>query len=244
MSFIALIDITRPDEDFPPEGAIPVLNLPGRQDRDLWIPRLIRAKRPFAIASLDAVSQEEVTRLAETCRRRKLPVAILNAYRLIPVFARLREVVVSGCLGTMEAVQVHVPAAMSAVLCADLALWLLPAAPPEALSITADNRLTIVATGSNAKANKGEPGEIDFGTIRYTQDQIGIHTYTVTETTPGGKISQTGNTSFTVKVEVYIDTDGSLKGQRVLNEFVNAIVAIVGNSIRLWQDGCTAQKQL
>lgn len=153
MSFIALIDITRPDADFPPEGAIPVLNLPDRQDRDLWIPRLIRAKRPFAIASLDAVSQEEVTRLAETCRRRKLPVAILNAYRLIPVFARLREVVVSGCLGTMEAVQVHVPSAMSAVLCADLALWLLPAAPPEALSITADNRLTIVATGSNGKAD-------------------------------------------------------------------------------------------
>ena len=87
MSFTALTDITRPDADLPAEGAISVLNLPERQDRDLWIPRLIHAKKPFAIASLDAISQEEVTRLAETSRRRTLPVAILNAYRLIPVFA-------------------------------------------------------------------------------------------------------------------------------------------------------------
>ena len=153
MSFIALIDITRPDEDFPPEGAIPVLNLPDRQDRDLWIPRLIRAKRPFAIASLDAVSQEEVIRLAETSRRRKLPVAILNAYRLIPVFARLRETIVSGCLGTMEAVQVHVPAATSAVLCADLALWLFPSASTETLSAADGNRMAVVVSGSNGRAD-------------------------------------------------------------------------------------------
>ena len=92
MSSIPLINITRPDADFPPEDAVPVVNLPNRQDRDIWIPRLIHAKKPFAIASLDAISQEEVTRLAETSRRRKLPVAILNAYRLIPVFARLRFV--------------------------------------------------------------------------------------------------------------------------------------------------------
>ena len=153
MSFTALIDITRPDADLPAEGAIPVLYLPERQDRDLWIPRLIHAKKPFAIASLDAISQEEVTRLAETCRRRKLPVAILNAYRLIPVFARLREVVVSGCLGKMNAVQVHVPAAISAVLCADIALWLLPAASAENLSAASDNRIAVAVTGSNGRAD-------------------------------------------------------------------------------------------
>ena len=45
-------------------------------------------------------------RLAETSKRRKLPIAIINAFRLIPVFARLREVVVSGCLGTIEAIQI------------------------------------------------------------------------------------------------------------------------------------------
>ena len=153
MSFTALTDITRPDADLPTEDAIPVLNLPERQDRDLWIPRLIHAKKPFAIASLDAISQEEVTRLAETCRHRKLPVAILNAYRLIPVLARLREVVVSGCLGKMNAVQVHVPAAISAVLCADIALWLLPAASAENLSAASDNRITVAVTGSNGKAD-------------------------------------------------------------------------------------------
>ena len=149
MSFTALTDITRPDADLPAEGAIPVLNLPERQDRDLWIPRLIHAKKPFAIASLDAISQEEVTRLAETSRRRKLPVA----YRLIPLFARLREVVVSGCLGKMNAVQVHVPAAISAVLCADIALWLLPAASAENLSAASDNRIAVAVTGSNGRAD-------------------------------------------------------------------------------------------
>ncbi|MBR5026490.1 MAG: hypothetical protein IKX48_15620 [Victivallales bacterium] len=66
MPSITLIDITRPDADFPQEDVVPVLNFSDRQDRDVWLPRLIRAKRPFAIASLEAISQEEVTRLAET----------------------------------------------------------------------------------------------------------------------------------------------------------------------------------
>ena len=149
---IALINITRQDADFPPEDTLPILNLPNRQDRDAWIPRLIRAKRPFAVASLEAISQEEVLRLAETCRRRKLPVAILNAYRLIPVFARLQEVIVSGCMGTLNAIQIHIPSAASAVLCADLALWLLPNASSDALSTADDNRIAVVVSGSNGRA--------------------------------------------------------------------------------------------
>ena len=153
MPFIVPIDITTMETDFPSEDAIPVLNLPNKEAREHWIPRLIRAKRPFAIATLEAISLEEVTRLAETCKRRKLPVAILNAFRLIPVFARLREVVVSGCLGTTEAIQVHVPAAASTVLCADLALWLLPTASAEALSTADDNCVAVTVTGSNGKAD-------------------------------------------------------------------------------------------
>ncbi len=152
MPSIPLIDITRLDADFPPEDAIPVLNLPNRQDRDVWLPRLIRAKRPFAISSLEAISQEEVTRLAETCRRRKLPVVILNTYRLIPAFARLREVAVSGCLGVIDAVQIHVPTAASSILCADLALWLLPNASPDALSTTDGHRIAVTVSGPNGKA--------------------------------------------------------------------------------------------
>ena len=152
MPSIPLIDITRLDADFPPEDAVPVLNLPDRQDRDVWLPRLIRAKRPFAISSLEAISQEEVTRLAETCRRRKLPVVILNTYRLIPAFARLREVAVSGCLGVIDTIQIHVPTAASAVLCADLALWLLPNASPDALSTTDGHRITVTVSGPNGKA--------------------------------------------------------------------------------------------
>ena len=153
MPFITPIDITTSETDFPSEDAIPVLNLPDRQARDNWIPRLIRAKRPFAIASIDAVSQEEIMRLAETCKRRKLPIAILNAFRLIPVFARLREVVVSGCLGTIEAVQIHIPSTVSSILCADLALWLLPTASSEALSTAKDNCVALAVIGSNGKAD-------------------------------------------------------------------------------------------
>ena len=153
MPFIALIDITTVDTDFPPEDTVPVLNLPDKQDRDNWIPRLIRAKRPFAIASIDAISQEEIMRLAETSKRRKLPIAIINTFRLIPVFARLREVIASGCLGTIENVQIHVPSTVSAVLCADLALWLLPTASSEALSTTEDNRIAVAVIGSNGKAD-------------------------------------------------------------------------------------------
>lgn len=151
MPSITLIDITRPDADFPQEDVVPVLNLPDRQDRDVWLPRLIRAKRPFAIASLEAISQEEVTRLAETCRRRKLPVAILNAYRLIPAFARLREVAVSGCLGIPDTVKIHVPSTASTVLCADLARWLLPNASSDALSTADDNRIAVAVSGSNGQ---------------------------------------------------------------------------------------------
>ncbi len=153
MPFIVSIDITTADTALLSEDAIPVLNLPDRQARDNWIPRLIRAKRPFAIASIDAISQEEIMRLAETSKRRKLPIAIINAFRLIPVFARLREVVVSGCLGTIDTVQVHVPADVSPVLCADLALWLLPNASSEGLSTAEDNRVAVTISGSNGNAN-------------------------------------------------------------------------------------------
>ncbi len=153
MPFLVPINITNQDADFPPEDAIPVLNLPNKEARDSWIPRLIRAKRPFAIASMDVVTSEEVMRLAETCRRRKLPVAILNAFRLIPVFARLREVVASGCLGTISAVQVHVPPTTSPVLCADLVLSLLPTASAEALLTATDNCITVTVDGSNGKAD-------------------------------------------------------------------------------------------
>ena len=152
MPSITLIDITRPNADFPSEDAVPVLNLPDRQDRDAWLPRLIRAKHPFAIASLEAISQEEVTRLGETCKRRKLPVVILNAYRLIPAFARLREVAVSGCLGVINAVQIHVPTAASAVLCADLARWLLPNASPDVLSTVDGHRIDVAVSGPNGQA--------------------------------------------------------------------------------------------
>ena len=153
MPFIAPINITTADKDFPPEDAIPILNVPNKEARDNWIPRLIRAKRPFAIASINAISQAEIPRLAETCKRRKLPVAILNAFRLIPVFARLREVVVSGCLGTIEAVQVHLPPTASPILCADLALWLLPTAFSKVLSTADDNRVAVAVTGSNGSAD-------------------------------------------------------------------------------------------
>ncbi len=152
MSSIPLINITRPDADFPPEDAVPVVNLPNRQDRDIWIPRLIRAKRHFVIASLEAISLEEVPRLAETCKRRKLPVAILNAYRLIPVFARLREAAISGCLGIPDTVQIHIPSAASPVLSADLALWLLPDVSPDALSTTDDKRIAVAVAGPNGTA--------------------------------------------------------------------------------------------
>ncbi len=152
MSSISLIDITRTDAAFPSEDIIPVLNLPDRQDRDNWLPRLIRAKLPFAISSLEAISQEEVTRLAETCRRRKLPVVILNSYRLLPAFARLREVAVSGCLGVIDTVQIHVPTAASAVLCTDLALWLLPNASSDVLSTADDHRIAVTISGPNGKA--------------------------------------------------------------------------------------------
>ena len=152
MPSLSLIDITRPDADFPPEDAIPILNLPDRQDRDIWIPQLIRAKRPFAISSLEAISLDEIPRLAETCKRRKLSVAILNAYRLVPVFARLREVAVSGCLGIPNAIQIHVPSITSSVLCADLALWLLPNATPDALSSATNNCITVAISGPNGKA--------------------------------------------------------------------------------------------
>ena len=152
MPFIVPIDITTAETDFPPEDAIPVLNLPDKDARDSWIPRLIRAKRPFAIASIDAISLEDIPRLAETCKRRKLPVAILNTLRLIPVFARLQEVVVSGCLGTIDAVQVQIPSTIASVLCADLALWLVPTASPKDISMAEDNRIAGAVSGSNGTA--------------------------------------------------------------------------------------------
>lgn len=152
MPSIPLIELTRQETELPPADAIPVLNLPSKQDKDFWILRLIHAKRPFAIASPDIISADEILRLAETCKRRKLPVAILDAYRLLPVFARLKEIAVSGCLGRTSVLKVRIPASASAMRCADLALWLLPSVGPDAFSSVGDNRLTVVLSGPNGDA--------------------------------------------------------------------------------------------
>lgn len=149
MSSTQLIDIVSKEAVFPPSGAIPVLNLPDRQDRDDWIGRIIRAKRPFAIASPDVLSAEETRRLAETGKRRKLPIAILGAYRLIPVFSRLKEIVVSGCVGTLTAIHVRIPAAVPPCLGADLALWLSSSASSESLAASDDDRLVVTIDGTN-----------------------------------------------------------------------------------------------
>lgn len=147
-----LIDITTAEAEFPPEGAIPILALRDRKDRDDWFAQLIRAKRPFAVASLDAVSEEEIQRLATTGKRRKLPIAFLDAYRLIPVFARLKEIAVSGCLGGIAAVHACIPAIANGPLCADLALWLCPSASSESLAAVDDDRLAVTIDGSNGSA--------------------------------------------------------------------------------------------
>ena len=70
-----------------------------------------------------------------------------------------------------------------------------------------------VATGTNAAALDGVSGEITFTEIKYGPEDIGEHTYTVTETTPGEDtgVTQTGTTSYTVKVKVEDDGTDELK---------------------------------
>ena len=60
-----------------------------------------------------------------------------------------------------------------------------------------------VATGTNAAAKNGAEGAITFTEITYGPEDIGEHTYVVTETTPDQDgVTQTGTIDFTVKVKV------------------------------------------
>ena len=70
-----------------------------------------------------------------------------------------------------------------------------------------------VATGKNAAALDGVAGAITFTEIKYGPEDIGEHTYTVTETAPGedSGVKQTGTISYTVKVKVEDDGSEELK---------------------------------
>ena len=71
-----------------------------------------------------------------------------------------------------------------------------------------------VTTGKNVGAQSGEEAAIEFDQIRYTQADIGKHTYTVTEVTPTqANVTQTGTTSFTVTVKVSADANGELQAE-------------------------------
>ena len=71
-----------------------------------------------------------------------------------------------------------------------------------------------VTTGRNVGAQSGEEAAIEFDQIRYTQADIGEHTYTVTEVTPAqAHVTQDGTTSFTVKVKVFADENGELQAE-------------------------------
>ncbi|MBP5671788.1 MAG: hypothetical protein J6X49_05325 [Victivallales bacterium] len=147
-----LVYLPASEADFMAEDAVPILNHLSKAELDEWIPRLIRAKRSFAIDSVELLPPESLNRLAETTRRRKLAVAILHSYRLLPIFARLKELLASNCLGTLRDMQISIPQQASLLLCMDLAAWLCQNQLEPSPSATDNNRITLHTTSDNGFA--------------------------------------------------------------------------------------------
>ena len=152
MSRKQLVTITSGMTDFPEENTVPILQLAEPDARRNWTTRLIRAKIPFAIASANHLQAEEILRLAETSKRRKLPVAILHSYRLMPVFARMKELLVSGCLGAMPVVRVRFPQDANAIFYADIAIWLSQQPSSQYLAQDEAELVVVTADGPNGHA--------------------------------------------------------------------------------------------
>lgn len=134
------------------EDAVPILGHLPKAELDEWIPRLIRAKRPFAIDSVEMLPPESLNRLAETAGRRKLAVAVLHSYRLLPVFARLKELLASNCLGTLRDMQISIPQEASLLLCMDLASWLCQNQLEPSPSTIDNHRITLHIISNNGFA--------------------------------------------------------------------------------------------
>ena len=141
------------EADYMAEDAVPILgNLP-QEELDEWIPRLIRAKRPFALDSAELIPPESLVRLSETAARRKLAIAILHSYRLLPVFARLKELIASNCLGTPRTTQLTIPSTASPILCTDLAEWLCPSHADLTFTVADDSCITLQISADNGYAS-------------------------------------------------------------------------------------------
>lgn len=148
-----LVYLPANEADFTAQDTVPILGHLPNDELDEWIPRLIRAKRPFAIHSAELIPFESLVRLSETAARRKLAIAVLHSYRLLPVFARLKELVASNCLGKLHEMQMSIPSAASPILCADLAEWLYQSHADLTPTVADDNCITLQISADNGYAS-------------------------------------------------------------------------------------------
>ena len=147
-----LVYLPASEADFTAENAVPILGCLPQHELDEWIPQLIRTKRPFALDSIEVIPPESIIRLAETAKRRRLTIAVLHAYRLLPIFARMKELLASNCFGALRDAKVSIPKTGSPLLCADLASWLCQNQLETSLSDTDDTQIAMSLSADNGSA--------------------------------------------------------------------------------------------
>ncbi len=119
-----------------------------------------RQKRPFALAGIDDIQDENgLARLCETAVRKKSRAWVLGGLRVHPVVASAKEIITGGCLGELTALSVKSGFERSAgetIMVHDAAAWMCGALAtnstggivPEIESAHDDGRLEITANGT------------------------------------------------------------------------------------------------
>ena len=153
--------------DVLPCGAIALLNLEGEELQGI-LGAYFRQKRPFVLAGLNEMSNEELKRLVATVRKRKARAWVLGGLRILPMVSAVKEIISGGCLGQIREMNMSCGKFSESLLhcrmmALDAAAWLSEKAfptleKPKVTVGTLGNKLVISAVGVAGELH----GEYDF----------------------------------------------------------------------------------
>lgn len=132
-----------------------IVDLEG-EERQRIIKALLKAKLPFALCGLSGETPESLKRLCAAAKRRHLQICWLGSLRFERAMARLKELLTSGALGTMQQMRLCKPGNMGMfgrIRDEDLLNWL-TLGNESAISYedSQDQGFRIIAIGSHGTA--------------------------------------------------------------------------------------------
>jgi hypothetical protein len=152
------VKMLKPEDDFSPwlpEIKAAIVDVEG-DERQVLLKALLKEKLPFALCGLAGETPDSLKRLCAAAKRRHIQVCWLGSWRFEWAMARLREIISSGSLGTVQQLKLTKPEALGLferLRDEDLLNWLaIDNDAAFAYEVAEDENFRVTATGTRGTA--------------------------------------------------------------------------------------------